>query len=185
MIAHEGRLWLSQRLSSTVTFLSDARQPEVSFFSLLICLDATKFVWLSVLSLIETICPKVCSKSQLKCAKSSLRIDVRRSKRSLLKLSIIQNFPRIQLFRERLSEKVHATIPKGIVGSFELSLLQRNLKEWHEMLMDVCFANAKGKQQYRRFDSFSVRNSVLIISHITFRYCRVHIFQTTFLEIAV
>ena len=91
----------------------------------------------------------------------------------------------IQLFRERLSEKVHATITKGIVGSFELSLLQRNLKEWHEMLMDVCFANAKGKQQYRRFDSFSVRNSVLIISHITFRYCRVHIFQTTFLEIAV
>ena len=91
----------------------------------------------------------------------------------------------IQLFRERLSEKVHATIPKGIVGSFELSLLQRNLKEWHEMPMDVCFANAKGKQQYRRFDSFGVRNSVLIISHITFRYCRVHIFQTTFLEIAV
>ena len=47
------------------------------------------------------------------------------------------------------------------------------------------FANAKRKQQYRRFDSFSVRNSVLIISHITFRYCRMHIFQTTFLEIAV
>ena len=81
--------------SSTVTFLSDARQPEVSFFSLLICLDATKFVWLSVLTLTETICPKVCSKSQLKCAKSSLRIDVRRSKRSLLKFPIIQNFPRI------------------------------------------------------------------------------------------
>ena len=25
----------------------------------------------------------------------------------------------IQLFRERLSEKVHATTPKGIVGGFE------------------------------------------------------------------
>ena len=74
----------------------------------------------------------------------------------------------IQLFRERLSEKMHATIPKGIVGSFELSLLQRNLKEWHEMPMDVCYANAKGKQQYRRFDSFRVRNSVLIISHIPY-----------------
>ena len=36
-----------------------------------------------------------------------------------------------------------------------------------------------------RFDSYGVRNSVLIISHITFRYCRVHIFLTTFLEIAV
>ena len=78
------RLWLLQSLSSTVTFLSDARQPEVSFFSLLICLDATKFVWLSVFTLTETICPKVCSKSQLKCAKISLRIDVRCSKRSLL-----------------------------------------------------------------------------------------------------
>ena len=27
----------------------------------------------------------------------------------------------IQLFRKRLSEKVHATIPKGIVGGFELT----------------------------------------------------------------
>ena len=27
-------------------------------------------------------------------------------------------FENIQLFRERLSEKVHATIPKGIVGGF-------------------------------------------------------------------
>ena len=38
----------------------------------------------------------------------------------------------IQLFRERLSEKMHATIPKSIVGSFEFTVLQRNLKEWHE-----------------------------------------------------
>ena len=39
---------------------------------------------------------------------------------------------RIQLFRERLSEKVHATIPKGIVGGFEFTVLQRNLKKWHK-----------------------------------------------------
>ena len=39
---------------------------------------------------------------------------------------------KIQLFRERLSEKVHVTIPKGIVGGFEFTVLQRNLKEWHE-----------------------------------------------------
>ena len=31
-----------------------------------------------------------------------------------------------------MSEKVHATIPKGIVGGFEFFVLQRNLKEWHE-----------------------------------------------------
>ena len=29
----------------------------------------------------------------------------------------------IQLFRERLSEKVHATIPKGIVGGFEFTVI--------------------------------------------------------------
>ena len=38
----------------------------------------------------------------------------------------------IQLFRERLSKKLHATIPKGIVGGFEFTVLQRNLNEWHE-----------------------------------------------------
>ena len=44
----------------------------------------------------------------------------------------------IQLFRER-SEKVHVAIPKVIVGGFEFTLLQRNLKEWHERpLMYIC-----------------------------------------------
>ena len=38
----------------------------------------------------------------------------------------------IQLYREKLSEKVHATITKGIVGGFEFAVLQRNLKEWHK-----------------------------------------------------
>ena len=38
------------------------------------------------------------------------------------------------------------------------------------------FASANGKQQNYKFDSYSVRNSVLIISHIIFRDCRVHIF---------
>ena len=38
----------------------------------------------------------------------------------------------LQLFREKLSEKVHATITKGIVGGFEFAVLQRNLKEWHK-----------------------------------------------------
>ena len=30
----------------------------------------------------------------------------------------------IQLFRERLSDKVHATISKGVVGGFEFFVLQ-------------------------------------------------------------
>ena len=33
-----------------------------------------------------------------------------------------------QLFLERLSGKVHATIPEGIVGGFELTVLQRNVR---------------------------------------------------------
>ena len=40
----------------------------------------------SVLILIETICPKNCSKSRLKSAKSQLPVDVRGSKTALLKL---------------------------------------------------------------------------------------------------
>ena len=37
-------------------------------------------------------------------------------------------FLHIQLFRERLSKNVHASIPKGIEGSSEFTVLQRNLK---------------------------------------------------------
>ena len=33
----------------------------------------------------------------------------------------------IQLFRKRLSEKVHATIPKGIVGGFEITVLHERM----------------------------------------------------------
>ena len=41
--------------------------------------------------------------------------------------------------------------------------------------MDVCLRVLKESNK-SRFDSYSVRNSVLIKSHITFRDCRVHIF---------
>ena len=53
-------------------------------YSLLICLVASKFVLLRVFSLKETICPKICSKSSLKSAKSPLPVDARPSKWSLL-----------------------------------------------------------------------------------------------------
>ena len=41
-------------------------------FSLLVSLYATIFVLPSVFTLKETICPKICSKSRLKCAKKSI-----------------------------------------------------------------------------------------------------------------
>ena len=40
--------------------------------------------------------------------------------------------------------------------------------------MDVCLRVLKESNK-SRFDSYSVRHSVLIISHITFRHCRLHI----------
>ena len=52
---------------------------------------------------------------------------------------------------------------------------------------DVCLRVLKGSNK-SRFDSYSVRNSVLIISHITFRDCRAHIFSDNLsgiIEIAV
>ena len=50
--------------------------------------------------------------------------------------------------------------------------------------MDICLRVVKESNK-SRFDSYNDRKSVLNISHITFRDCRVHIFPTTFLEIAV
>ena len=82
----------------------------------------------------------------------------------------------IQLFRERLSQKVHATIPKVIVGGFEFTVLSKKFERMTREAIDVCWRVLKESNKIR-FDSYSVRNSVLVISHITFRDCRVHIFS--------
>ena len=71
---------------------------------------------------------------------------------------------------------MHATIPKGVVGGFEFSVLQRNLKELARKAMEVCFRVLKESNKVGSTATV-VRNSVLIISHITFRDCRVHIFS--------
>ena len=42
--------------------------------------------------------------------------------------------------------------------------------------MDICLRVLKESNK-SMFDSYSVRNSILIISHITFRDCRAHIFS--------
>ena len=42
--------------------------------------------------------------------------------------------------------------------------------------MDICLRVLKESNK-SRFDSYSVRNSVLNVSHITFRDCHVHIFS--------
>ena len=65
---------------------------------------------------------------------------------------------------------------KGIVGGFEITALQSKLKEWHKSPWNVCLRVLKESTK-SRFHSYSFGNSVLIISHITFRDCRVHIFS--------
>ena len=83
----------------------------------------------------------------------------------------------IQLFWEKLSGKVHATILKGIVGGFEFSFfLKESWKNWYERLCK-CVCECQRKATKVGSTATVVRNLVLIISHITFRDCRVHIFS--------
>ena len=72
-----------------MTFLSHARQPEMSLFSLLICLKATKFVLQFFFTLIQTTCPNVCLQSRLKSAEPPLPVDECRLKALPLKLPVI------------------------------------------------------------------------------------------------
>ena len=69
--------------------------------------------------------------------------------------------------------KVHATIPKGIVDGLSSLFFKEIWKNGTEAI-DFCLRMLK-ESNNRRLESYSVRNSVLIIFHITFRDCRVHI----------
>ena len=62
--------------------------------------------------------------------------------------------------------KVLATIPKGIVGGFELlTVFQRNLKERHAKAMDICLRVLKESNK-SRFDSYSRQEQC--IDHIQY-----------------
>ena len=71
---------------------------------------------------------------------------------------------------------MHATIPKGIVGGFEFTVLQKNLKELAQKAMKMCLPVLTEATKVGSTATVA-RNSVSIISHITFRDCRVHIFS--------
>ena len=100
---------------------------------------------------------------------------------TFLRMSTINlNTARIQLFRERLSEKVHATFPKGIVGGFEFSVLQRNLKELARKAMEMCFRVLEESNK-SRFDSYSRQEQC--IDHIPYYLSglsRAHFFRQPF-----
>ena len=86
----------------------------------------------------------------------------------------------IQLFRERLSGKVHATILKGIVGGFEFSFFQRNLKELTHKALKKCLRVLKESNK-SRFDSYSPQEHC--IDHIPYYLwglSRTHFFRQPF-----
>ena len=88
-------------------------------------------------------------------------------------------------FEKGCRKKVHATIPKGIVGDFEITVLHRNFERMAREAMDCVSDGVLKRSSKSRLDSYNVRNSVWVISHITFLEYRVYFFPTTFLEIAV
>ena len=61
-------------------------------------------------------------------------------------------------------------------GWFWVHCSSKKLKEWHERAWTYVY-NCSKERNNRRFSSYSVRNRLLIISHITFRDCRVHNFS--------
>ena len=56
-------------------------------------------------------------------------------------------------------------------------LLRLSAKILALLRVSVNFNQLRLTSNKSRFNSYGVRNSVLIISHITFRDCRVHIFS--------
>ena len=90
----------------------------------------------------------------------------------------------IQLFGERLSEKVPMLILRGVVGGFEFTVLQRNLKELAWKTMKMCLRVLKeSNKSTGRFDSYS--HQEYCIDHIPYYLSglsRAHFFQQPFLK---
>ena len=72
-----------------------------------------------------------------------------------------------QLFRERLSERVHATIPKGIVGGFEFSVDPKKLERMAGEGMDICL-RVLMESNKSRFDNYSRQEEC--IDHIPYYF---------------
>ena len=72
------QFYLEREIKLHACFSSDVFEPRTSTgswpFSILTCLDATKFVLLRVFTLMETICANICLKSRLKSAKVYVRL---------------------------------------------------------------------------------------------------------------
>ena len=65
--------------------------------------------------------------------------------------------------------------PERYCGWFLVHCSSKKFERMALETMGICLRVRKESNK-SRFDSYSIRNSVLLISHITFRDCRVHIF---------
>ena len=75
---------------------------------------------------------------------------------------------------------MQATIPKGIVGGFEFTVLRRNLKELARKAMEICLRVLKESNK-SRFDSYSRQEQC--IDHIPYYLSglsRPHFFRQPF-----
>ena len=77
----------------------------------------------------------------------------------------------IQLFGKKAREN-----PERFCGWFPVDCSSKKFARMALDAMDVCLRMLKESDK-SRLDRCSVRNSVLIISHIIFRDCRVHIYS--------
>ena len=71
--------------------------------------------------------------------------------------------------------------PEGIMGDFELFCSSKKFERMAREAMDVCLPMLKESNK-SRFDSYSVRNSVLSISHITFRDFSDNLSRNSFIQ---
>ena len=86
---------------------------------------------------------------------------------------------RIQQFRETFSEKVHATIAKGIiVDGFWVHCSSEKFERMAREAMEVRLRMInESNKSIGSTANYSVRDRVLIISHFTFRDCCMLIFS--------
>ena len=83
-------------------------------------------------------------------------------------------------FEKGCRKKVHATIPKGIVGGFQFTVLQRNLKELARKAKKMCL-QVLTESNKSRFDSYSRQEHC--IDHIPYYLSglsRAHLFRQPF-----
>ena len=90
-------------------------------------------------------------------------------------LNAMQGWCNLGLSLQLFQKKVQASIPKGIEGGFQVHCSSKKFERIARESTNICLHMLKESNK-SRFDSYSVRNSVLIISHITFRVGRVHFF---------